>query len=487
MSGTEVEGAAPGSQLTAEEVEDRVMDKIPTLTTEELEEICTLVNIQVDTMRGKKSELRKTLLKVLCGDDTMADILAIHTRLYPDGEEDAVDENNEDEQTNNNDVKIEEEVDQRLNRQETLTSVPNSAENKKTNNTSRREPLPTTNSQRSELIQISRHRLRDLKLPGMIGGEGENALSFCSLEFEIRKARNLGYSDEEIVAAVIPKVADREMRTLLEMEEEINLDEMMDMLKSTSEEVRDSGTVFADFSNTSQGEHDPTEKISTFITRLHRLRKEIETLGKAEGVSYSADMLMKRGFRVLIDGIRDEGIRNALRERCGGNYRLTKAQLLKHAAEVVAQEKERKARLFGKQGEKKVQFVDRVPVDVNAVAEGGVENAAKKKEKLNPFVKIEELRSDMTTQLNEIKNMVIAHNNRNENLPQNDVMAQLNEIRNMMASQNIQNDTPGNDNRSRRRPYKRCPQCIADNKNTCGHCWKCGSGAHKQQACPENE
>ena len=175
MSGTEVEGAAPGSQLTAEEVEDRVMDKIPTLTTEELEEICTLVNIQVDTMRGKKSELRKTLLKVLCGDDTMADILAIHTRLYPDGEEDAVDENNEDEQTNNNDVKIEEEVDQRLNRQETLTSVPNSAENKKTNNTSRREPLPTTNSQRSELIQISRHRLRDLKLPGMIGGEGENA------------------------------------------------------------------------------------------------------------------------------------------------------------------------------------------------------------------------------------------------------------------------------------------------------------------------
>ena len=168
------------------------------------------------------------------------------------------------------------------------------------------------------------------------------------------------------------------------------------------------------------------------------------------------------------------------------NYRLTKAQLLKHAAEVVAQEKERKARLFGKQGEKKVQFVDRVPVDVNVVAEGNVENAAKKKEKLNPFLKIEELRLDMTTQLKEIKNMVIAHHNRNENHPPNDVMAQLNEIRNMMANQNIQNNTPVNDNR-RRRPYKRCPQCIADNKNTCGHCWKCGSGAHKQQACPENE
>jgi hypothetical protein len=481
MSGTEVEETAAGSELNAEQVEDRVMDKIPTLTAGELEEICTLVNIQVDTMRGKKSELRRTLLKHLCGDDTMADLLAIHTRLFPDG--DAGNEDNDGEQPINNEVKVETDtVQQNQPSLEATRPVPNPLNNNNTTSTSRRETTPitpATNPQRSEMVQISRHRLRDLKLPGMIGGEGENALSFCSLEFEVRKARNLGYRDEEICAAIIPKVADREMRTLLEMEEEIDLDEMLDMLKSTSEEVRDSGTVFADFSNTSQGEHDPTEKISTFITRLHRLRKEIETLGKAEGVSYSADMLMKRGFRVLIDGIRDEGIRNALRERCGGDYKLTKAQLLKHAAEVVAQEKERKARLFGKPGDKK-------QVDVNAVTDGTGENAARKKEKLNPFVKIEELRSDMTTQLNEIKNMVMAHNNRNDNTPPNDVMAQLNEIRNMMANHNIQTDTPAADNR-RRRPYKRCPQCIADNRNTCGHCWKCGSGTHKQQECTENE
>ena len=259
-----------------------------------------------------------------------------------------------------------------------------------------------------EEVQIMRTtRLRELRLPGMIGGVGENALSFSSLEFEVKRARQLGHSELEIVTAIIPKIADKELRRGCELEEDLELSELMDMLRSCTAEARDSSTVFAEFSHAAQ-KWEENESVATFVSRVFRLRKEILKLGKEEGVTYDMDMLKRQGFSALINGIRDENVRMGMREKCAGDIHLTRAAFLKHAADVVAVESERKRRLFPKR-EKQVTCPD-----INALSTEQLEHLKQMalntpeptpkvtKKKLNPFTEIEELRTQMVGEINEI-------------------------------------------------------------------------------------
>ena len=58
-------------QPNADEVEEDVMNQLPTLNAEKLEELCNLVDIAVDAgVKGNKKMLRKMLFKHLCTEDT---------------------------------------------------------------------------------------------------------------------------------------------------------------------------------------------------------------------------------------------------------------------------------------------------------------------------------------------------------------------------------------------------------------------------------
>ena len=460
-------------QPNADEVEEDVMNQLPTLNAEQLEELCNLVDLTVDAgVKGKKKTLRKMLLKHLCTEDTDGDkmeaFLQIHSHMALwEAEEDTEEtaETGADANVRNEPAIVPE--------TSTTTVVPQvkieeRTETKRDDTNRYRQQIPTAAKPKGSItrredrnadIEISRVRLRDFKLPGTIGGEGENAMSFSTLEFEVNKAKKIGHSDTEIAAQVITKVADKELKKLLQMEDELNLDEVMDMLRSANEEVRESRNAFREFNDAMQKEN---EKVSTFVSRLQVLRKEVIKLGKEEGVTYDEDMLKKQGYMILIQGLRDENIRWGLREKCKGDHNIPTPKLLKYVAEVVALEKERKKRLFGK--------ATTPEAVINAMCANGDEIKEKKttpKEKLNPFTKMDELqkncddlRTEMKAELNEIKSIVSNFNTRNNEQQQDD------------------------GRRGRRRPYRKCANCTAENKNTCGHCWGCGSGDHKKGDCP---
>ena len=131
--------------------------------------------------------------------------------------------------------------------------------------------------------------------------------------------------------------------------------------------------------------------------------------------------------------------------------------------------KERKLKLFGKEPE--------AELEVSAVAEkksvGFSESALSRKEKLNPFAKIEELRienekrcEELRLDLNEIKEILLAKNKLGESKPE---------------------EKKGKSGKGRR--FGRCDKCAEENKNRCFHCWDCGQDNHKRRAqeCPENE
>ena len=275
-------------------------------------------------------------------------------------------------------------------------------------------------------------------------------------------------------SAVISKMADKELRSYFETEPDIKLEEVLDMLKSTcteQEKERTARAVFTKFSNDKQGK---SEKPITFITRVLRLRKKVLKLGKEERMNYDEDMLATTSFQVIFSGLRDENIRAALRGKCKDDCTISDQVLLKHASEIIAAEEERKLKLFGKEPE--------AELEVSAVSEkksvSFTESALSKKEKPNPFAKIEELRLE------------------NEKMCEG-LRAELSEIKDILIASNIANNQRGGNNDSKQgqktgnkgRRFGRCAKCAEENKNRCFHCWDCGQDNHKRgaQECPENE
>jgi hypothetical protein len=305
-------------------------------------------------------------------------------------------------------------------------------------------------------------KINNFKLPGMIGGDSENAMTYNSLLFEMENGRKNGHKDSEMCSVIISKTADKETREYFETTPDIELQDVLDMLKSACCTEKGSNALFTQFTNDSQGRE---ELPLTFITRVLRLRRRVYTLGLEENNHFDQNMLAKRSFQVMFSGLRDENIRSALREKCKDDYELKDKVIHKYASDIIAAEEERKLKLFGKPLEATVQAMS---------TKTKVSNEAAKREKLNPFAKIEELREEqekryegMRIELNEIKKLIISSQNRNSD------------------------SEPKEEHKEKKsgkgKKARRCPQCTADNKYRCYHCWECGKDGHRREECPENE
>ena len=465
---SEIKGNPP-----SEVVEDDVMNHLPTLDRVELVEICKVIGLDVPDDVGNRGAVLKLLMRHLCTpseeDDKLTAFLQIHTHLTL-GKDDEEGDSGDDVAV----VKAEPVVADVATATVLSPKVGNVS--KDTKGRPPRKNVRSGTAGTTGSVDITRVRLKEFKLPGMIGGTGENSLSYTSLQFEIDKGRKLGHSDMEMCSTVISKVADKELRSYFETEPDIELKEVLDMLKSTcteQEKERTARAVFTKFSNDKQGK---SEKPITFITRVLRLRKKVLKLGKEENMSYDAEMLATTSFQVIFSGLRDENIRAALRGRCKDDYTISDQVLLKHASEIIAAEEERKLKLFGKESE--------AELEVSAVTEkksvSFTESALSKKEKPNPFAKIEELRLENERRCEELR-------------------VELSEIKDILITSNIANNQRGGNNDSKQdqkkgtgnkgRRFGRCAKCMEENKHRCFHCWDCGQDNHKRgaQECPENE
>ena len=453
-----------GKQLTPDEVEDKVLTALPSLSASQLEVACGKVNLDVEAMKGNKKLLRNALTTHLMtttgDDDKMTDFLTLSDHLFPEEEEPeeepAADGTGADgtpkvkkEEENVTDTSRKVEV----SKLSTATGTSMRTEKKK-------KPAEET------VTSVTRHFRKDFKLSGMIGGTSESALSYVSLQFEIEKGRKLGHSDEEICSVVIAKVADTELREYFITEPEVKLEDVLDMLKSVCTPEK-SSSVYTAFTNDKQG---PNEKALSFITRVLKLRKKIVKLGQEEGRSYSEDMLAERSFEVIFGGLRDENIRSGLRDKLKDDIKMADRKIMKHAADVIANEKERKLKLFGKAVECETEDVEISELASDYSKDGGrmvkfedKNKQANAKKKLNPFAEIEELRTEMRS--------------KDERMA-----AQLNEIKQLVLNKN-----PASAKEPGEKPPNKCPACHAINKYRCYHCWFCGKKDHKISECPENQ
>ena len=113
-------------------------------------------------------------------------------------------------------------------------------------------------------------------------------------------------------------------------------------------------------------------------------------------------MLAERSFEVILGGLCDENIRSGLRDKLKSDISLEDKEVMRHAAKVIAEEKEMKLKLFGKAMEAEAEDVEVNQVGSEYARDGGrgknvhfEDKQVGAKKKLNPFAEIEELRSQL--------------------------------------------------------------------------------------------
>ena len=237
-------------ELAADVVEDDVMTKLPTLDAAGLAAVCGVLELVVpEEQKEKKRDLLKLIMRHLCTstdatEDKLTDFLQLHEHLFP-----------KDERVETSEVKTEEVI-----ASESMTEGrgnKGAARDMVVQQHTGQGGVTPRNSggHHGTHVEVTKVRLKEFKLPGMVGGDGENALSFTSLQFEIEKGRKLGHSETEICSAVISKVADKEMRNYFETTPDMELDDVLEILKSICTE-QESSAVFTQFTNDQQGENE---------------------------------------------------------------------------------------------------------------------------------------------------------------------------------------------------------------------------------------
>ncbi len=516
-----------------DEVEDEVMNTLPALSADELEAVCGVVDIVVEeTAKGKKRVLLKMAMKHLCTvtaeDDKMTEFLRIYTHLETEHNKKVTAEETDiktraDEEAAAAKKKSEEEAAAAKKKSEEEAAVV--VEKKSVADSMKKVTKSDADSHVKTKItgvyagrpEVEALKIKDFKMNGTIGNPGcKDRITYSSLMYQVENGRKMKFSDAEISAGIIKNLqSDLDLKTLFELEPDISLDTILDMLRSCYTEP-DSGALYTEFIKAVQLE---TETAQKFISRLMVLLKKVQL---SEDCSYDETMLQKRFFHVMFTGLRDESFRSQLREKCKEDYTLERKTILKYVAEIANLERERNEKLFPKTAS---------AASVNMVQNNGGNKdgegvcKVKKVKEGNPFMKIDELRTEMRAEfqkekaelkaeLCEIKNILSNNQNQtsqnqnfqNQNLQQQNLQNQnfqnrsnfQNQNQNFQNRSNFQNQNqnfqnanttnlnPGVQNfvpRSRWKPRK-CPNCVSTNAFRCFHCWTCGSNEHKSLACP---
>ena len=156
----------------AEVIESEVMMLLMEQEAAELEEVCSLIQLDCpETAKGKKNVILKLILKHLLDlgekeDNGFATFKIVHKKLVKT-------------------IKLKPKIEPQIE--------------------IKQEPFDTQNA-KTTIFDIQ--KLKDLKISGTIGGGGDkDKLSYTSLSFQIQNAKKVGYSDENICGAVIRAIS----------------------------------------------------------------------------------------------------------------------------------------------------------------------------------------------------------------------------------------------------------------------------------------
>ncbi|KAJ8030344.1 hypothetical protein HOLleu_26731 [Holothuria leucospilota] len=280
---------------------------------------------------------------------------------------------------------------------------------------------------------------KELKISGQIGNPGQkDKLSFVSLIHQIEGAIKKGYSEREVVAAVVKAVTPGlQLRNYLEGRSDLS--PILRRLLRAHFQEKSSTELYQELCNIAQG---PRETAQSFLLRCLALKERILFASKEEDAEfkYESSLVEAMFMHSVSTGLADADIRQEMKPRLL-HGKLSDEELFEKLNQVVYREMERKKKM-----QQKHHFVTPVEVKDEPGASGSAEKKKEKKEGNSLYEEVQLLK------------------------------LQVAEIHQALTS-GWQNPTP----QLRQRGCSKCQQ--ANKGDTCKHCYKCGKFGHFARGC----
>ena len=319
---------------------------------------------------------------------------------------------------------------------------------------------------------IDMERVKEFKISGRIGCAGEkDKLSYESLSYQIKVAKNMGYSEESISSAIIKAITPgSNLRTYLESRRSVELPSLLAIMRSHFRE-KDSATYFTELSNAVQASH---ENCYDFVVRLMVIRDKVISLSEEEGCPQNPNVVKQRFAHTMLTGLRNNNIRHELRDYVKRSPFVQDEILLSVITEAVANETEHLDKVEKRTGK------------VNVI--GGKEDFSEKREKEPPLPQqLKEVKSYCEGEMSKLRQEM----SEIKGLLQESVKAQspgsgLEEIKELLKGVSMNsNQKPPWGPRFQR--VRKCEACRRSNTDVCSHCFKCGLSGHRAAGCSGNE
>jgi Arc/MetJ family transcription regulator len=306
---------------------------------------------------------------------------------------------------------------------------------------------------------------REFKIIGIVGPDTQkDRLSFVSLTRQIDSGKAKGYSEPEIVEAIIRAISPTlKLRSYVETIENLKLGKLLQVLKAHYKQ-KSAAELYQELTVTCQG---PKETAEDFLVRVLELRQQVLFTSRVmeDGITYSADLVQAVLLRTLETGFNNEAVRAKLRPLLK-NRATTDEELIKQTSDAVSEETERASKLSVSSRRQQAK-VGCTTCECNHQTDGREQNKGhpSKTESIQKVADgkqqslisaLEAIRSDVASLKSSMKS----------------------------SSENNQGAEKGNWNETRRRPRKSaCVSCQEQGKDDCYHCYVCGSSEHYARGC----
>lgn len=317
----------------------------------------------------------------------------------------------------------------------------------------------STGEQKSPKVSVQLDKFKkDFKIHGTVGADSsKDSLTFISIDRQINSGLASGYTENEIVEAVIRAVSQNsKLRSYLEMQSDLSLSRLKQLLRAHFKQK--SGTAL--YQELSVMCQDVSESPQDFLIRAMNLRQQVILSSKQHdgAIKYDPSLVQALFRHVVETGLLDESVRAKLRPLLE-NPNVKDEELMERANVAVSAETERFNKMHG--GPKKSPKVNEIAQTVNKQKPQNVDPKEAKTNKL--MATLEAVQSDLTYLKGWVdKSQATANANNNSN-----------------ARQENNGPPTGVNHRSRRR----CDKCVEGNIENCEHCFKCGSSEHFARGC----
>ncbi|CAB4034365.1 Transposon Ty3-G Gag-Pol poly [Paramuricea clavata] len=286
---------------------------------------------------------------------------------------------------------------------------------------------------------------RELKIVGMVGPESQkDRLSFVSLTRQVESGKSKGYTESEVIEAVIRAICPTlKLRSYVETMEGLTLKKLLQILKAHYKQ-KSATELYHELTILCQ---DPKESAEDFLIRALELRQQVLFTSRVmeEDVKYSHELVQAVLLRALETGIKSETICAKMRPLFK-KHDVTDEELIKGVGDAMSEETERlnKLTLSSRKQAAKVNSCMYDKDGQESKASKNVQSGEKgKRDTL--MMTLEAVKADIAN----IKSSMVA-NNRND---------------------------------GKQRPA--CPKCKSQGNGKCTHCYICGSDEHYARGCKQ--